>query len=203
MKKLLTIGIFILLIFSVHTVHADTLPSGCLAGDNFSSTTGYPCTLPDCNPGDLFSGIDGHRCSTTAYLPGCYSINGYSVTTGHKCDGSDTTQPITNNPAPTGNTNTQPMNNQSDSTDNTQPVSSTVAPIQLTPQQIQENALNALVVQIREKYPNAYFVQGFLSNGKAGTYMVENQGSTNKVAELIINDDGSVNINWTDGSTNS
>lgn len=201
MKKLALLGVFLLVVLSIHTSYADTLPDGCTATTKYSSTTGHPCTLPDCAPGDLFSGLTGKPCSV--FLPGCYSTQGFSVTTGHKCDGSSPAQTIINNPVPTGNTSTQTMqNNSSTPADNTQPADTAPnVPVQLTPKQIQDNALDALVVQIRAKYPHAYFVQGILSNGKGGTYMVESQDSTNKVAELIVNDDGSVNINWTDGST--
>jgi hypothetical protein len=81
----------LLLLVSIQTVHADSLPTGCLAGYNFSPTTGQPCTLPDCSPGDLFSGLTGKPCGQ--YIPGCYSFNGYSVLTGTKCDSSEASIP--------------------------------------------------------------------------------------------------------------
>lgn len=85
--------------FSFQQVHADSLPNGCIAGDNFSPVTGQPCTISTtCNPGDLFNSQTGKPCGN--YLPGCSASTLYSVTTGHKCDGSVPAQTIINNPAP-------------------------------------------------------------------------------------------------------
>lgn len=95
MKKLAFIGIFMLLVLSVPRAHADNLPNGCAAGDNFSSVTGQPCTSQtDCQPGDLFSSETGLPCSSN-YLPGCLSTKGFSITTGNKCDGSSPLQQLT------------------------------------------------------------------------------------------------------------
>lgn len=95
MKKIYPIGVILFLIISVHTAQANTMPSGCRVGDNFSSTTGQPCTVHDCGLGDVFSAQTGKPCTSLAYLPGCFSTNGYSITTGTKCDSS--VKPITTN----------------------------------------------------------------------------------------------------------
>lgn len=87
MKYLYSIGVVLLLLISIQTAHADGLPSGCLAGYNFSPTTGLPCTTQPCQAGDLFNSDTGQPCGTT--LPaGCNSVIGYSPTTGNKCDGT-------------------------------------------------------------------------------------------------------------------
>lgn len=92
MKKLYALGVILLLIFSIQTVHADSYPDGCTATTKYSSTTGHPCatTHQDCAPGDLYSSQTGKPCTSSTYLPGCTSTIGYSVTTGQKCDGSST-----------------------------------------------------------------------------------------------------------------
>lgn len=91
------LGAVLLLALLVHpAAHADsTYPDGCTATTAYSSTTGHPCTLPDCNPGDAYSALTGLPCSGAPYLPGCYSAEGFSVTTGAKCDGSSPAQTIT------------------------------------------------------------------------------------------------------------
>lgn len=91
MKKSLSILLFLVfaLCITPALAHASDYPDGCTATTAYSSTTGHPCTTPDCAPGDLFSGLTGLPCSSgIVYLPGCYSTIGYSVTTGTKCDGS-------------------------------------------------------------------------------------------------------------------
>jgi hypothetical protein len=105
MKKLYFIGVVLLLIFSIQTVHADTYPNGCTATTKYSVTTGQLCTAPvsSCAPGDLYSAQTGQPCSSSpTYLPGCTSTIGYSITTGNKCDGSapvatNATQVVPNN----------------------------------------------------------------------------------------------------------
>lgn len=91
MKKSLSILLFLVfaLCITPALAHASDYPDGCTATTAYSSTTGHPCTTPDCAPGDLFSGVTGQPCTSgITYLPGCYSTIGYSVTTGSKCDGS-------------------------------------------------------------------------------------------------------------------
>lgn len=96
MKKTCIFVIALLLIFSTKIVHADTTyPDGCNADTEYSSTTGYPCAIPDCSPGDLFSGVTGRPCGN--FIPGCYSTNGYSVLTGTKCDSINSNQSIMEN----------------------------------------------------------------------------------------------------------
>jgi hypothetical protein len=100
MKKYI-LGATLLLALFIHPVaHADTYPDGCTATTAYSVTTGHPCTLPDCAPGDAYSALTGHPCSGTVNLPGCYSAEGFSVTTGTKCDGSIPAPSITNNVTP-------------------------------------------------------------------------------------------------------
>lgn len=88
MKKLYIIGVLLLLIFSVHQVHADAYPDGCTATTTYSSTTGHLCTLPKtCAVGDIYNSQTGQPCNQN-YLPGCSVGTLYSVLTGQKCDGS-------------------------------------------------------------------------------------------------------------------
>lgn len=84
MKKLAFLGVLLLVSLSFTSVHAAT---ECAKGDNFSARTGLPCTQSACAPGDLYSSKTGLPCSV-GLVPGCLSTAGYSVTTGHKCDGS-------------------------------------------------------------------------------------------------------------------
>lgn len=87
MKKLLPLFFLLLgLATAPAFAHAADYPDGCTATTAYSATTGHPCTLPDCAPGDLFSGVTGKPCGGTGFLPGCWSLIGYSVTTGTKCD---------------------------------------------------------------------------------------------------------------------
>lgn len=66
MKKLLQVLVLALLVFPFVSM-ASSLPDGCLAGYNFSVTTGKSCSaLPDCAPGDLFSALTGRSCSSMA-----------------------------------------------------------------------------------------------------------------------------------------
>lgn len=89
MKKIYLIGAFLLLVLSVHQVHADPYPDGCTTTTKYSSTTGHACSVPmTCQPGDLYDSQTGQPCVSNAYLPGCTSLNGYSVTTGVRCDGA-------------------------------------------------------------------------------------------------------------------
>lgn len=122
MKKLALLGVFLLLALSLQTAHAST---ACAIGDKFSSETGLPCTVSStCAPGDLYSSETGLPCST-AYLPGCVSTVGYSVTTGHKCDGSVSEQDLI--------TKINQFMNQQSTQQNTQPAApvdnSAVAPV--------------------------------------------------------------------------
>lgn len=89
MKKTYLIGVALLLILSVHTASASSYPDGCTATTKYSSTTGHLCSVPaTCQPGDLYDSQTGQPCSQNAYLPGCNSLVGYSVTTGVRCDGA-------------------------------------------------------------------------------------------------------------------
>lgn len=81
------IGVFSILLVPL-SVNASTYPAGCSANTKYSSTTGLPCaTKTSCQPGELFDSSNGHPCgSQTAYIPGCTSLYGYSITTGRTCN---------------------------------------------------------------------------------------------------------------------
>lgn len=204
MKKLAIIGAFLLLALPFTMAHADNLPEGCRAGDNYSATTGHPCTLPDCAPGDLFSAVDGHRCGGVAYLPGCFSTAGYSTTTGNKCDGSTAvTAPITTNPTNTVNTQPTTSNTNTDTTTPipTQPVDNTPAP--LTQEQINNNLANETAKTVRAKYPDAAFYQTTsMPSGRPGTEMIVSQSDRTVILEFW-NDNGVLSVHWIDTSLGS
>jgi hypothetical protein len=200
MKKLAFIGVFILLSLSLQTAHASNYPDGCTATTAYSATTGHPCTLPDCNPGDLFSAVDGHKCTAAVYLPGCFSTVGYSTTTGTRCDGST---PVQSNPIITNPTNTMPDTTQPttpDPVDNPQ-TSSTPAP--LTQEQINNDITNPAAQIVRTKYPDAIFSNTWtMSNGKPGTIMVVSSTDPTVVLEFW-NDNGKAVLHWIDTSLGS
>lgn len=203
MKKLAITGAFLLLALSLQTAHATSLPEGCEAGYNYSATTGHPCALPDCNPGDLFSAVDGHRCGGTAYLPGCFSASGYSVTTGNKCDGSTiNSAPITTNPTNTVKTNNNTDTNTGASTPAPdQPVNSVPAP--LTQEQINNNLANETAKTVRAKYPDAAFYQTTsMPSGRPGTEMIVSQSDRTVILEFW-NDNGVLSVHWMDTSLGS
>lgn len=93
MKKITYIALFLVLVLSIQHAHAATYPDGCTATTAYSSTTGIPCTVQTCAPGDLFNSQTGQPCGN--YLPGCNATSLYSVTTGRKCDGSMPVQQYT------------------------------------------------------------------------------------------------------------
>jgi hypothetical protein len=121
MKKLYALGVVLLLLFSIQTVHASTLPSGCTATSAFSSTTGHPCaTSHECAAGALYSALTGKPCgSTVTLLVGCISTTGYSSVTGQRCDSTATIVPplpttptAVSQPENTTTTNTANINKQ-------------------------------------------------------------------------------------------
>jgi len=70
MPILFAFSLFVTLLgFNVSSVNAQSV-SGCMAGDNFSRTTGQACTTAtvrtDCQSGDLFSSLTGQPCNTTS-----------------------------------------------------------------------------------------------------------------------------------------
>lgn len=141
MKKTIILALFLVFMISVPGAHADTLPAGCNVGDNFSATTGHRCIVPlrDCAVGDLFSAKTGAPCTATNYLPGCYSLNGYSITTGQKCDGAivNVSTPIIN-PVPSIGTNQQ----LSTSMENTQSDTTALVAAKITAQDIVSNYIS-------------------------------------------------------------
>lgn len=207
MKKIYLIGVALLLAFSMQTItHADNLPAGCVAGDNFSATTGQSCTVPEpCHAGDLYNSQTGAPCGTVNYLPGCFAGAIYSSITGNTCDDST----ITNN------TNTQPMENnnvtttspgitpaitvpditqqQATSTLNADPAT----PAPLTQDQANANTGNAAMALAKTKYPDAVWFTGMMSNGENGITIQVSSTDSTPIAEMWIAN-GVASIHWID-----
>jgi hypothetical protein len=192
MKYLYSIGVVLLLLFSIHTAHA----SNCAVGDAFSSTTGLPCTVRDCAPGDLFSAQTGKPCTASVYLPGCFSTVGYSVTTGTKCDGSVPLQtvipvtitPITTNPP-------VPMTPTDTQTINTQTVSAPVTP----PTPSIGDSADGYIAQVTKKYPSFYIYSIGAINmpGYSAKFYSSNGGP--EVATMT-GDGTTLTFTWLDGT---
>lgn len=187
MKKYI-LGAFLLLALFVHpTVHADTAyPDGCTATTAYSSTTGHPCTLPDCAPGDAYSALTGLPCGETQYLPGCYSTDGFSVTTGTKCDGSVPAQTITND---ISSITTQAPSQTMDTQTNTQvttpaDIDNIVPPVQeRDPAGVMENPNNIVYVTKIATYDSAHNPTGYAYNMS----VADTTGQTNDVYVGISN----------------